>query len=83
MERWTPNALLIMMWVNTRIFFQFQIMLSNPHNSAARIAVNQRPTAPWAWHTRWTIAQPASIIQDPPIQVLLIVVVCVVSIDLS
>ena len=44
--RQTPNVFVRTTWAKTRGILEFQLREITPHNSAARIAVKQRPTAP-------------------------------------
>ena len=44
--RRTTNVFVRTKWAKTRGLSEFQLLLRSPRHSAARIAVNQRPTAP-------------------------------------
>ena len=45
-DRRTPNILVRTMWAKTRGLLEFQLLVRTPHHSAAKIALNRRPTAP-------------------------------------
>ena len=42
----TPNVFIRTTWAKTRGLFEFQLLPRTPRHSAAKIAVNRRPTAP-------------------------------------